>query len=91
MFRQLYLYSLPIKNDYGEYPRLLRFNTFRTGGFIEEVFNIDTFHKTEEWAISEIERITLNEDWSANTDYFRCNFLCDVRENCEYYQMNRGD
>lgn len=86
MFRQLYLYSLPIKDDYGEYPRLLRFNTFRTGGFIEEVFDLDTLHRTEDWAIAEIEKITNNDDWSANVDFFRCRFLCDQRYNCEYFE-----
>lgn len=90
MFRQLYLYSLAIKQDYGEYPKLLRFNTFRTGEFIEETFDINRLEETTEWATNQIKTITKNEAWTANVDYFRCNYLCDMRTNCEYYEANYG-
>ena len=91
MFRQLYLYSLATYKDYGEYPKVLRFNAFRNNLFVEEEFNKDRLDLTVEWAKTQIEKITYNEDWSPNIDYFYCNFLCDMREHCEYYRLNRGD
>ena len=91
MFRQLYLYALAIKQAYGEYPTRLRFNSFRTGSMIEEPFDEEKLNETVKWAENEIETITYNEEWKPKIDYFRCNYLCDMRENCEYYMMNRGD
>lgn len=91
MFRQLYLYSKAVYKDYGKYPKLLRFNPFRNDEFIEEPFSKTKLEETENWAINQIEVITNNESWYPNIDYFYCNFLCDMRENCEYYKMNRGD
>lgn len=91
MLRQLYLYSIPIYDEYGEYPTLLRFNTFRNNIFIEESFDIQKFEDTKKWAADQIDIITHNEKWCAHAEFFRCGFLCDMRENCEYREMNRGD
>lgn len=90
MFRQLYLYSLGIYECYGEYPKKLRFNPFRTGMFVEEQFSLEKLKASVGWADNQITTITYNENWYPKIDYFRCNFLCDQRENCEYYQINRG-
>jgi hypothetical protein len=88
MFRQLYLYALAVYEDYGEYPTLLRFNPFRTGLLIEETFDINKLNATVEWATNQIQTITNTEQWHPNIDYFRCNWLCDMRCHCEYYEMN---
>lgn len=89
-FRQHYLYSIAAFDLYGEYPKELRLNCFRNNSFISVPFDHVKFEATLEWASAKIDAITKNEDWTPRTDYFRCNFLCDMRENCEYHLMDRG-
>jgi hypothetical protein len=82
--RQLYVYSAAVKNEYGRFPDLLEFNCFRSQTMIQEPFNPERFYLVEDWAKSEINRITCNDSWKANPDYWRCNNLCDVCHECEY-------
>lgn len=88
--RQLYLYSLIIKEQFHTYPTRLEFNCFRTGTLISEPFRMDALEQTKDWAIQSVQTITKNEDWSPNMDYWKCRYLCDLNEHCEYYQMNKG-
>lgn len=90
MFRQLYLYSLAVYEQYGEYPKTLRFNAFRKGLSVQESFSADRLANVVSWAKNQIETITYNTNWHPHIDYFRCNILCDMRENCEYYLINKG-
>lgn len=87
--RQLYLYSVPIKDLFYKYPDRLEFNCFRSGKLISEPFNKDALNKTKEWALSTIEKITNNDVWKPDMEYWKCRYLCDVNQHCEYYQMNR--
>lgn len=85
--RQLYIYSIPIEKEYNELPKKLKFNCFRAQTEITEEFNIDTYEQTKKWAIDTIKTITNEEKWKPNIDWFRCKYLCDVCNECEYYQM----
>lgn len=87
--RQLYLYSVPIKDLFDTYPDRLEFNCFRTGQLISEPFQEKALGTTKEWALQTIEKITENDDWSPQMDYWKCRYLCDLNQHCEYYQMNR--
>lgn len=87
--RQLYLYSVPIKDLFDTYPDRLEFNCFRTGRLISEPFREDALNETKEWALQTIEKITENDEWSPSMDYWKCRYLCDLNHHCEYYQMNR--
>ena len=87
-FRQLYVYSASIKDQYGRYPDALEFNCFRSQTMIQEPFRMDRMREIELWSKEEIEKITVNDDWSANPDYWRCHYLCDVCADCEYKQMS---
>lgn len=87
--RQLYLYSAPIKEVFHTYPERLEFNCFRTGQLISESFQEKTFEQTKDWAVTTIEKIIDNDDWSPNMDYWKCRYLCDLNHCCEYYQMNK--
>lgn len=87
--RQLYLYSVPMEQLYHTYPDRLEFNCFRTGQLISEPFQEDALGTTKEWALQTIEKITENDDWSPQMDYWKCRYLCDLNQHCEYYQMNR--
>ena len=98
--RQLYLYSIPVRERYGEQPRRLFFNCFRglrdrdgepTGEhIIDEPFREAAFKEAETWAVNSIKTIRETEDFRPNVDFFRCKYLCGVHDRCEYYQMNFG-
>lgn len=82
--RQLYVYSAAVKDKYQRFPDILEFNCFRSQTIIQEPFDIQRYHMVEQWAKEEINRITCNNRWQANPDYWRCNYLCDVCRECEY-------
>lgn len=84
MFRQLYLYSLAVYEQYGEYPKELRFNTFRNNIFVSEPFKKQKLEAAVSWANDKIEEITTNDDWQPDLDFFRCNYICDMRHQCEW-------
>ena len=83
-YKQLYVYSAPVKELYGKYPDALEFNCFRSQTMIQEPFREDKFHRMEQWSKKEIEKIIVNDDWEARPDYWRCHYLCDVSGDCEY-------
>lgn len=85
--RQLYIYSIPVYEKYKEYPKYLEFNCFRTNTFIREEFNPEVLEKTKLWAVGEIKKIANNEEWKPCLDYWKCNHLCDMSENCEYKSL----
>lgn len=85
--RQLYIYSIPIEKEFHELPKHLVFNCFRTQTEISEPFNIETYEQTKQWAWNTIEKIANEDKWKPNIDWFRCQHLCDVCNQCEYYKM----
>lgn len=85
--RQLYVYSAPVKEMYGKYPDTLEFNCFRSNIMIQEPFDIGKFHEMEDFAGREIETITKNDNWEARPEYWRCKYLCDVCNDCEYKDL----
>lgn len=86
MLRQLYLYSVPIKEEYGKSPKSLCFNCFRTGVFIEEPFNEESFKSTIDWVEKSIEQIKEENDFEPTIDYFACKYICGVSDECCYCQ-----
>lgn len=89
--RQLYIYAIPIEKEFNECPRNLCFNCFRTQTNIVEPFNKKVYEDTKKWALDTIENITKEEQWKPNIDWWKCRYLCDVCNECEYYQMFGGD
>lgn len=85
--RQLYIYSIPIKNEYGEFPTKLKFNCFRSKDIIIEPFNPIAFEKTKVWCLDLISKIRTETDWSPQVDYFKCKYICDVSSQCEYFNL----
>lgn len=86
--RQHYLYAEAVHQLYGRYPKALVFNCYRTGEIISEPFNQEDFQAaTSSWVRQTIANIQQTEDWSPNLDYFFCRYLCDVHNECEYYEM----
>lgn len=87
--KQLYLYSVPVEQYYHTYPARLEFNCFRSGQLISEPFRLEDLEKTKEWACQSIDVITRNEDWSPKIDFWKCRYICDLHDDCCYFQMNR--
>ena len=85
--RQLYLYSIPIEQQYGCFPKELIFNCFRSKELIVEPFNIEKFYETKNWALNTINDISLESEWRPDISWFKCKYLCDCNHKCEYWQM----
>lgn len=91
MLRQLYLYSAAVKQEFGKFPKLLCFNCFRTGVFIEEPFRKEAYDEAIDWAKRQIEDIKTTEDFYPNRDFFSCYYICGVSDDCIYDQMAREE
>ncbi len=87
MLRQLYVYSLAIKQEYGVFPKALCFNCFRTGVFIEEPFCKNTYNDTIKWATGLINDIETAEEFPPNREFFMCSFLCGLNDDCIFWEM----
>ena len=85
--RQLYFYSIPIKDTFHSFPKRLEFNCFRTGQLISEPFCEEELERVKQWAKDRIAIITENEEWSPKIDFWKCRYLCDMCDECEYFSM----
>lgn len=86
MFRQLYVYSYAFEKEYGVYPKSVCFNLFRTGTFIEEPFDKNACDEVVRWVKKSVSDIKETTEFYPYIDYFSCNFICGVSDDCEYYQ-----
>ena len=92
---QLYLYAIWFKEEYGFYPRTLRFNMVKEGVNIDEPFDENMVDVTKNWfidTIHEIEACDALEDWTTciadgerKEPYF-CRWICGCNPSCERYQ-----
>jgi hypothetical protein len=81
--RQLYLYSLHIKEKYGRYPDMLNFMMFRKNKLVEIPFEESALEEALMWARNTVEEIRTCWDFSPNCDEFFGEYLCNHREYCE--------
>lgn len=86
MYKQLYIYSEGINQKYGHYPHELCFNCYRNGMLIKEPFDEIKCNEAKEWAINTIENIKHTDYFAPKVDYFKCRYICDVNEECCYWQ-----
>ena len=87
--RQLYLYSIPVKDMYGCFPSKLCFNCFRDKLTIEEPFRKEVFNSTLQWAADRVGEIAVETDFKPIVEYFKCRYLCEMQDYCEYYELSR--
>lgn len=96
--RQLYLYSLHIKEEFGKYPTYLIFNMFRAGQVVKIKFNEDDLHKAVSWFKETVEKTKKDATFKDKIvidyrqkgkmlrdfkkDDFFCNYLCGTRNSC---------
>lgn len=82
---QLYLYCVPFKEKYGEYPRYFDFNMFRIQDWYKFEFNMDDFNKSINWVNTIINNIYNESKWlkGKDLDNFWCDFVCGTNCYCE--------
>ena len=87
MYRQQLLYSIYIKEKYGEFPAILMFHLFNEGGIKpQRLFSVDDYNEALEWATQQILGIEdcTTIDWltcKEKADYF-CWNICSARKVC---------
>lgn len=88
--KQLYLYSVYIKEHYGKFPDRLCFNCFRSGLVIDEPFDPSAYALALAWAAEKIEEIARETAFRPDIAYFKCAYLCEMQDLCPYYALSRG-
>ena len=81
--RQLYLYSLFVKEKYGEWPSTLSFNLFQQPKVDVEPFNFAAFEEARDWFLRTIDQIYKDQAFWGNENTWFCSSLCDAREYCD--------
>ena len=84
---QLYLYSVAVEAEFGKKPEFLCFNCFREGTYIKEQFYEQKFELAKKWALDSIETIRNEADFRPSVEWFKCTYLCEMQDHCEYYEM----
>ncbi len=82
--RQLDLYALRVKEQYGEWPSELWFNKFREGILDREPFHLSTVKEDADWFLRSIDNIYAAKKFPAKPDRFFCDYLCSVRKYCKH-------
>lgn len=85
--RQLYLYSIPVTEQYGRKPDFLQFHCYRVGRTIREPFREPAFEDAKAWALETVQKINSETEWKPCIDYYRCRNLCGFHSFCEYYSL----
>ena len=85
--RQLYIYSIPFKMRNGAYPSHLCLNCFRENLMIKEDFHEDKLEEAKDWVRKSVKTITEEEDFRPDVEFFKCRYLCEMRDYCEYYEL----
>ena len=81
--RQLYLYSLYVKEKYGRYPDELQFLMFRKQDTVKIPFNQDDLNEAVKWATDTVRIIREAFDYPSTCESFYGDNLCNHREYCE--------
>lgn len=81
--RQLYIYALPIIDEYKKYPSKLIFNMFRKGEIVEIPFNKKDLEEAKKWVLDTIDAISKEEKFEATVNNFFCGQLCNHRSVCQ--------
>lgn len=80
--RQLYLYAAHVKEKYGAYPELLRFNMFRYGDWVDEPFRMEAYEEMLDWTEQTIRQIRADLEWQVSSSGYFCRWICSTRQHC---------
>ena len=87
---QSYLYSKPIYEEYGRYPKELRWNYFRENRCLALPFVEKEYTEALTWAENTIQTIYKEQAFPPHLNYFYCCQLCGFRRSCPYKQDEWG-
>lgn len=79
---QLYLYAAHVKEKYGVYPELLRFNMFRYGDWVDEHFRMEAYEEMLDWTEQTIGQIRADLEWQVSSSSYFCRWICSTRQHC---------
>jgi hypothetical protein len=82
--KQLYLYSLYVKNTYGIYPTYIKWNYTRSSDVLQLPFIEEEFEATKTWIFNSLKLIFKEKVFNPECNYVNCKMLCDVEDECEY-------
>ena len=82
---QLYLYSIPIIEQYGKVDYLM-WNLFKERNYIKIPYDHNELEKAKQWALDTIHEIENEKNYDPVFDYFYCTNLCGLnkKEFCPY-------
>ena len=89
--RQLYLYSTFIHYKFGEFPKELWLNCFRTGVLIREPFHEGRYEEAVQWAENTVEKICRDSEFLPADDFYYCKWICGVHDACDLYEEEYGN
>ena len=85
--RQLYLYAIPVIEEYGKVDHLA-WNLFRLGEIKTIDFNKEEYDEAKIWAVDTIRMIRKDHAFDQNEDYFYCNKLCSMDQECNVHNVH---
>ena len=89
--KQLYLYSIPVINEYGKV-NYLEWNMFKDQQHIKIDWIEDEYQVTKDWAVAEIEKILQTKEFLARPDSYYCWNLCSQRHSgCPFKPESKRD
>lgn len=92
--RQLYMYSIYIKETYGKFPKELWFEQFKENHREKIIFNNEDFEETLLWIRNTIININKETLFEESIDNFFCRNLCGYGHNeelCDWKEKNKYD
>ena len=78
----MYTYAAYVKEHFGKFPSLLRFNMFRYGVNIDEPFTMERYKETMDWIERTIAQIKAEKEWKVSCSGYFCRFICSTRLHC---------
>lgn len=87
--RQLYLYSMYVKEKYGRFPDELQFLMFRKQNEVKIPFDENACDEALQWAKNTVRIIREAFDFPPTCEAFYGNNLCNHREYCEFCEKQK--
>lgn len=88
--KQLYIYAGFVEKETGKLPDELRFNTFRQKMLIKQPFQMDAYLEAQQWVKDTVETICKETEFLPSVEFFKCKYLCECQDLCDYYEINFG-
>lgn len=57
--------------------------------FIEEPFAMQAYADAGAWLSRSVCEITDETDFKPDAEFFKCRYLCEMQDHCEYYKLTQ--